>query len=86
MTHLGLPIVDERSLLMADALTRQLAAAPPVLNVLGPANASVLVHGGLGFSVRNLIEFDGMIGRRSGRTAVPSGRSERDCSSGAPAP
>lgn len=48
--------LDEVSLRMADALTRELAAAPNVTAVLGPSNAPLLVPGEGGFEVRRLVE------------------------------
>ena len=41
---------------MADALTRELSAAAPVVSVIGPANASVLVPSEDGFGVRRFVE------------------------------
>ncbi|MCH2173487.1 MMPL family transporter [Myxococcota bacterium] len=49
-------VFDEVSLGMADALTRELASAAGVLNVLSPANAGVLVSNEEGFATRRFIE------------------------------
>ncbi len=49
-------VFDAASLEMADALTQELAAAAPVMNVLGPANAPVLVSNADGFAVRRFVE------------------------------
>ena len=49
-------VFDRASLEMADALTQELAAANSVMNVLGPANASILVPSEDGFGVRRFVE------------------------------
>jgi len=49
-------VFDRASLEMADALTQELALLPDVTNVLGPANATLLLPTEDGFSVRRFIE------------------------------
>jgi len=49
-------VFDTASLEMAQALTRELSASAPVVSVIGPANASVLVPSEDGFVVRRFVE------------------------------
>ena len=49
-------VFDAASLEMADALTRELSAAAPVVSVIGPANATVLVPSSEGIRVRRFVE------------------------------
>jgi len=49
-------VFDAASLTMADALARELYGADGVVNVLGPANASVLVASEAGFAARRFVE------------------------------
>jgi len=49
-------VFDETSLRMADSVARELAAAPGVREVVGPANAPLLVPDAEGFAVRRFVE------------------------------
>ncbi len=49
-------VFDPASLEMAEALTRELSTEASIMNVVGPANASVLVPGEDGFTARRLVE------------------------------
>jgi predicted RND superfamily exporter protein len=49
-------VFDEASLKMADAVTRELAGAEGVRDVVGPANAPLLVPQADGFAVRRFVE------------------------------
>ncbi len=53
---------DTASLEMANALTQQLSASAPIVNVLGPANAPLMVSTEGGFRVRRFVEREQVVG------------------------
>ena len=58
-------VFDPVSLKMADQLSRELSAASPVVDVIGPSNASVFVPGEDGFRVARFVENSAVVGEAS---------------------